>query len=115
MPEDHIVASGYSAPKATAALEGFLPSGPTGFFVNSTIALEGVVQWLGTLGSAAREIRYGCFDWDPFGGYLPGNVAMVEQDVETMVSRVLALIGERAHPAETILVPCRLKEFPPTE
>ncbi|WP_373354115.1 substrate-binding domain-containing protein [Pseudoroseicyclus sp. CXY001] len=111
VPEAHVLATGYSADKAAAALSGFRPTGPTGLFVNSTIALEGVVRWLGELGPAMDLVRYGCFDWDPFGGYLPGNVGMVEQDVEAMLSRVLGMVGEEAPAGEVSYVPCLLREF----
>ncbi|MCQ0971134.1 LacI family DNA-binding transcriptional regulator [Paracoccus sp. TK19116] len=111
VPETHILATGYSATKSATALADFRPQGPTGLFVNSTIALEGVVKWLGNLGAAGAQVRYGCFDWDPFGRFLPGNVGMVEQDVDEMMTRVLALVGETGQADAVIHVPCRLHVF----
>ncbi|HSG34163.1 MAG TPA: LacI family DNA-binding transcriptional regulator, partial [Sphingomonadaceae bacterium] len=87
VPDGHILATGYSADKAAAALAGFEPSTPTGIFVNSTISLEGVMRWHSELAAGADHVRFGCFDWDPFGSYLPGNIAMVEQDVGTMLGK----------------------------
>jgi len=111
VPESHILATGYSADKAAAALAGFKPDGPTGLFVNSTISLEGVVRWHSKLEEGADYVRYGCFDWDPFGSYLPGNIAMVEQDVRAMLARVFDLIGRTDLSKEPILIPCKLRNF----
>jgi LacI family fructose operon transcriptional repressor len=111
VPETYIMATGYSAEKAADALATFKPDGPTGLFVNSTISLEGVVRWHSELASGADEVRYGCFDWDPFGSFLPGNVGMVEQDVATMLSKAFELIGKPNMSNEQILVPCILRAF----
>lgn len=111
VPESHILATGYSADKAAAALADFKPGGPTGLFVNSTISLEGVVRWHSELEEGADYVRYGCFDWDPFGSYLPGNIAMVEQDVQAMLERVFDLIGRTELSKEPILIPCNLRNF----
>ena len=112
VPDSYIMATGYSAEKAATALASFRPDGPTGLFVNSTISLEGVVRWYSELHSGAEMVRYGCFDWDPFGTFLPGNVGMVEQDVTMMLNRAFALIGKADTPTEPILVPCELRTFP---
>lgn len=111
VPETYIMASGYSAEKAAQALADFVPNGPTGLFVNSTISLEGVVRWHSELGSGAEWVRYGCFDWDPFGSFLPGNVGMAEQDVATMLKKAFELIGKPTESKEQILVPCILRAF----
>lgn len=111
VPESHILATGYSAEKAAAALADFEPTSPTGLFVNSTISLEGVVRWQSELQAGAGCVRYGCFDWDPFGSFLPGNIGMVEQDVGTMLKKVFDLIGNQNAPRGEILVPCKLRVF----
>ena len=111
VPETYIMASGYSAEKAAQALADFVPNGPTGLFVNSTISLEGVVRWHSELSSGAEWVRYGCFDWDPFGSFLPGNVGMAEQDVATMLKKAFELIGKPTASKEQILVPCILRAF----
>ena len=111
VPETYIMASGYSAEKAAQALADFVPDGPTGLFVNSTISLEGVVRWHSELSSGAEWVRYGCFDWDPFGSFLPGNVGMAEQDVATMLKKAFELIGKPTASKEQILVPCILRAF----
>ncbi|MGB3773668.1 MAG: hypothetical protein WA951_00275, partial [Leeuwenhoekiella sp.] len=111
VPDSHIIATGYSAEKAARALADFLPDGPTGLFVNSTISLEGVVGWHSKLANGADQIRYGCFDWDPFGSFLPGNVGMVEQDVTSMLDKAFELIGNSDASTEPVLVPCKLRIF----
>ena len=112
MPDTYVMATGYSAEKAASALASFRPDGPTGLFVNSTISLEGVVLWYSELHNSAEMVRYGCFDWDPFGAFLPGNVGMVEQDVTMMLDKAFGLIGKTNTPIEPILVPCKLRTFP---
>lgn len=111
VPDTHILASGYSADNAAMALSGFKPDGPCGFFVNSTISLEGVVRYYNELPNGVELIRYGCFDWDPFGSFLPGNVGMVKQDVRTMLNKVFELFDKQATEKEQILIPCKLKVF----
>lgn len=111
VPDSHLLATGYSADKAAAALRDFVPDKPTGFFVNSTISLEGVMRWYRELPKGAEHFRFGCFDWDPFGAYLPGNIAMMEQDVTTMLDRAFDLIGQSEAARDPILVPCTLRAF----
>ncbi len=110
VPNAHILASGYSAQKAFNTLADWIPTTPTGLFVNSTIALEGVVRWYtGLAPNVAKLVRYGCFDWDPFGPFLPGNVGMIEQDVKVMLEQAFALIGTSSFGNDPILVPCILR------
>ncbi|MEZ8142705.1 LacI family transcriptional regulator [Enterovibrio norvegicus FF-33] len=113
VPDDYVMAEGYSAKKAEQLLANFQPTGATGLFVNSTISLEGVVSWQSGLPDGGAMIRYGCFDWDPFGSFLPGNVGMVEQDVETMLANVFNLVGKTESTTELIKVPCKLRVFGP--
>lgn len=108
---DHVLAAGYSADSAARVLAEFQPNEPTGLFVNSTISLEGVVRWHSGLGRLSKNVRYGCFDWDPFGSFLPGNVGMVEQDVTAMLTKAFSLINRNDVPPERYLVPCKLRVF----
>ena len=111
VPDHHVMAAGYSAESAARVLTGFRPDGAAGIFVNSTISLEGVVRWHSGLGADAAQIRYGCFDWDPFGSFLPGNVGMVEQDVASMLARAFDIIGHPETAATQTLVPCTIHRF----
>ena len=111
VPKSNIMATGYSAEKAATVLATFIPDGPTGLFVNSTISLEGVVRWYSELNDIADKVRYGCFDWDPFGTFLPGNVGMIEQDVTAMLVQTLDLIGKPVVSTDPVLIPCTLRTF----
>lgn len=109
VPDSHRIVPGYSADRIEQELKSLQTMrGPIGLFVNSTISLEGVVRWFRRLGDGV-ELRYGCFDFDPFAALLPGNVGMVQQDTVSMLNKVFDLLGTGEAPAEPILVPCILK------
>ena len=111
VPTYNIQASGYSAKAAWESLRDFRPKGPTGIFVNSTISLEGVVRWHSQLVEGTENIRFGCFDRDPFGKFLPGNVGMVEQDVSKMLEVLFQMVGQSNQEQDVMLIPCKLEEF----
>lgn len=111
VPNQNIQASGYSAKAAWDSLKDFHPNGPTGIFVNSTISLEGVVRWHSQLSEGTENIRFGCFDRDPFGKFLPGNVGMVEQDVLQMLEVLFELVGQPNLENKVTLISCNLEEF----
>lgn len=113
VPQEFILACGYAAEKAERALAARDMPLPKGLFVNSTITLEGVVRWLNeNHPPSEHQLRYGCFDWDPFAVLLPGNVGMVQQDVASLLGRVFDLMKAPSDSHEPILVPCILKTFP---
>ena len=63
-----------------AALYKRLKGLPRALFVNSTIALEGVVRFLKTLPHGELEhCTFGCYDWDPFAAMLSFPLMMVRQ------------------------------------
>lgn len=110
--DDRLVTPGYSPHKVAVALDATRPAPPFGMFVNSTIALEGVVRWLHGNGMLAR-VRLGCFDWDPFAALLPQNVGMVEQDVAGMLRRLFEAIETTPAATARIEVPCLIHPLPP--
>ena len=68
---------------------------PSGLFVNSMIAFEGVVRFLKTLN--IKEINgsvIGCYDWDPFAESLHFPVIMARQKTELLVSAAFKLLDE---------------------
>lgn len=92
---EFILTEGYAAEKAEVALNRLLAQVstlPTGFFVNSSIALEGVVRWLRSHDTSASPVRLGCFDYDPFAEFLEETVAMVRQDVDALLTALFGLI-----------------------
>ncbi len=109
VPASHILMPGYAATKARDALES-LELVPQGIFVNSTITLEGVVHWMQALpAEKAARIRYGSFDFDPFGALLPQNVGMVEQNVPKLISELLSQMrAPSQNGVEVVSVPCVL-------
>lgn len=108
VPDHQIIMPGYSPDKAAAALSGVHLTQPAGLFVNSTIALEGVVRWLGAVQPAER-VRLGCFDWDPFAALLPQNVGTVQQDVPSMLKRLFDTIETAPDGNPRLEVPCLLR------
>ncbi|KFI29980.1 LacI family transcriptional regulator [Haematobacter massiliensis] len=104
LQEAHILPCGYAADKVERALDVLEGPLADGIFVNSTIALEGVVRWLKKRGTDPEACLFGCFDWDPFAALLKGNVGMVRQDVPAMLTALFALLDGKAK-APQIVVP----------
>ncbi len=107
--EGNILACGYAAAKSKAAFAAKveqLGHIPAAIFVNSTISLEGVVDWLGQHHrEALNTILFGSFDWDPFAQYIAQNLFSVRQDVPAMLDAVFRIIDtEPPHPAEVTQV-----------
>jgi len=66
---------------------------PRALFVNSTIALEGVVRFLKTLPPEELErCAFGCYDWDPFASVLSFPLLMVRQNVEGLLGEAFRII-----------------------
>ncbi|MFA3919943.1 LacI family DNA-binding transcriptional regulator [Ruegeria hyattellae] len=107
--EENIMACGYAAAKSKAALSAKVESTgrmPTAMFVNSTVSLEGVFDWLGQHHRKALDtILFGSFDWDPFAQYTAQNLFSVRQDVPSMLDAMFRIIdSEPPHEAEVIQV-----------
>lgn len=84
-----------------AALYERLKGLPRALFVNSTIALEGVVRFLKTLPhEELKTCTFGCYDWDPFAGMLAFPLMMVRQNVDGLLEQAFAVLdhGEPASP-----------------
>lgn len=72
--------------------------------MNSITAFEGMVQFTATLPSEVwKSAIVGCFDWDPFAAYLPFDVTMLRQDVQTLISEAFTL-AENHDPADRSLI-----------
>jgi LacI family transcriptional regulator, fructose operon transcriptional repressor len=91
-----IDACGYEADLAEAAiarLHARLGGLPRALFVNSTIALEGVVRFLKTLPHAElATCTFGCYDWDPFATMLAFPLLMVRQDIDGLLGRAFEVL-----------------------
>jgi LacI family fructose operon transcriptional repressor len=93
-------ACGYAAELAESAVERLhRRSGglPRALFVNSTIALEGVVRFLKTLPpDELAACTFGCYDWDPFASVLSFPLLMVRQNVEGLLGEAFRIIDTRS-------------------
>ncbi|MFM2391209.1 MAG: hypothetical protein RLZZ437_2764 [Pseudomonadota bacterium] len=70
---------------------------PSGLFVNSTIAFEGIFRVLKELPDETfRSLSVGCFDWDPFLSHLHFPVAMVRQDAKGLIEKAFRVIDDKA-------------------
>ncbi len=102
-----IDACGYEPDLAEAAVRALhrrLKGLPRALFVNSTIALEGVVRFLMTLPREELErCTFGCYDWDPFARVLSFPVLMVRQNVEGMLEEAFRII-DRGTSAEARVI-----------
>lgn len=96
--EENVVACGYAAAKSKAAFAAHVAQKgqiPEVVFVNATISLEGVVDWLGVHQRDALDtIVFGSFDWDPFAQYIAKKLYAVRQDVPAMLDAMFQMIDE---------------------
>jgi LacI family fructose operon transcriptional repressor len=56
-------------------------------------------------GEAFGDIVVGCFDYDPFGSFLPFPVYMIKPNVSEMLDRGFDLLGEDALPQIIMIEP----------
>ena len=102
-----IDACGYEpdlAEAAVAALYKRLKGLPRALFVNSTIALEGVVRFLKTLPhDELDQCTFGCYDWDPFGSMLSFPLRMVRQNVDGLLAQAFAILDAPAPDSPRII------------
>ncbi len=96
--DDNILACGYAAVKSRAAFADHVARTgriPMALFVNSTISLEGVVNWLGQHSRISLDtIQFGFFDWDPFVEYIAQNLLLVRQDVPAMLDAMFEIMDQ---------------------
>ncbi len=91
-------ACGYEADLAEAALRALcarLEGLPSALFINSTIALEGVVRVLKALPSEAlANCSFGCYDWDPFADALSFPLLMVRQNAQELLEVAFGMLDD---------------------
>lgn len=104
---DQVDACGYEPDLAeahVAALYRRLKGLPRALFVNSTIALEGVVRFLKTLPHGELDqCTFGCYDWDPFAAMLSFPLLMVRQNVDGLLEQAFAVLDAEEHEAAGII------------
>ncbi|SIR44659.1 transcriptional regulator, LacI family [Rhizobium sp. RU20A] len=108
--------TGYSPSMTALAFERFYARHgrlPRCFFINSSINFEGLLRFMGGHDEQTfADIVVGCFDYDPFGSFLPFPVYMIRPDITKMLERGFDLLDhENATPhlitIEPQLVPPR--------
>lgn len=110
VPEENILLCGYESEKVIDALNDLFrkeDAVKSGFFVNSTISLEGVIRFFNGLDVLANDWQQsiGCFDWDPFVAMLAKGIMMVRQDVNGMMNEVFRMMEEGIKGAEVTEIP----------
>ena len=104
---DQVDACGYAADLAEAAVRALhrrLGGLPRALFVNSTIALEGVVRFLKTLpADELTRCAFGCYDFDPFASVLTFPVLMVRQNVEGLLGEAFRIIDSKSFAERRII------------
>lgn len=102
--------TGYSPTMTEQAFERFFQKHgrlPRCFFVNSSINFEGLLRFMGRHdGEAFGEIVVGCFDYDPFGSFLPFPVYMIRPNISEMLEEGFTLLeSPRSEPTIIMIEP----------
>ncbi len=88
--DDQIIPCGYAPGRAAREIRTLcerLGGLPTGLFVNSLTAFEGVLGYFVDLPIDAFERSViGCYDYDPFGAFLQFPVHMVRQNSDRLIT-----------------------------
>ena len=107
-PADGVQLSGYSPSLTQHALERFVGERgklPRALFINSSINLEGLLRFMSERPPEMfKDLVVGCYDYDPFGSFLPFPVLMIRQNSEGMIARAFELIDQPVAPPQTFLV-----------
>lgn len=107
--DDNILMCGYAPEKAREALQQLAERQhklPLGMFVNSTISLEGVMNWVTGSSYYGSDLPVmGCFDWDPFVSMLSSDILMVRQDVNAMLNAIFHIIDTENYHISTTEIP----------
>ena len=107
-PADSVQSTGYSPEITRQAFETFYArrgSLPRAIFINSSINLEGLLRFMvGRPPEMFSDLVVGCYDYDPFGSFLPFPVIMIWQNVEAIVAKALELIDGPSGPPQTVLI-----------
>jgi LacI family fructose operon transcriptional repressor len=103
-----IESTGYSPSMTAVAFERFYErngSLPRCFFINSSINFEGLLRFMGKHdGETFGDIVVGCFDYDPFGSFLPFPVYMIRPNITQMLEKGFELLDAQDTPPRLIVV-----------
>jgi LacI family fructose operon transcriptional repressor len=100
--------TGYSPNTAQTAFERFYEREgrlPRGLFINSSINFEGLLRFMSQHPDEAfADIVVGCYDYDPFGSFLPFPVIMIRQDADAMITKAFQILSENRPAVRTYLI-----------
>jgi LacI family fructose operon transcriptional repressor len=100
--------TGYSPNMAQIAFERFYEREgklPRGLFINSSINFEGLLRFMAQHPNEVfSDIVVGCYDYDPFGSFLPFPVIMIRQDVDGMITKAFEIMSENRPAVQTYLI-----------
>ncbi|MDO9416757.1 LacI family DNA-binding transcriptional regulator [Pararhizobium sp.] len=103
-----IQTTGYSPNMTQKAFEVFYEREgrlPRAMFINSSINFEGLLRFMAHHPHETfADIVVGCYDYDPFGSFLPFPVLMIRQDVEGMITKAFELMPESRATPRTIMI-----------
>lgn len=78
---------------------------PSGLFVNSTFAFEGILRYFSTLPiEDFANITVGCYDYDPFASFMHFPVIMVRQNVNEMMAEAFRAMETDLEKGEVIKI-----------
>ncbi|MCM2473460.1 LacI family DNA-binding transcriptional regulator [Rhizobium sp. CG5] len=104
--------TGYSPSMTALAFERFYDRHgrlPRCFFINSSINFEGLLRFMGKHdGEAFGDIVVGCFDYDPFGSFLPFPVYMIRPNISEMLEKGFELLETPEAASHIVLVESQL-------
>lgn len=107
-PEDGVQSTGYSPDMTLRAFEAFYAREgrlPRALFINSTINMEGLLRFIARHPDVSlQDLVVGCYDYDPFGSFLPFPVLMIRQNIEEMLAKAFELIESRTTLPQTVLI-----------
>jgi LacI family transcriptional regulator, fructose operon transcriptional repressor len=84
---------------------------PAGLFVNSLTAFEGVMSHFVKLPTTAfSDSAIGCFDYDPFAGFLQFPVFSIRQDSNQLIAKAYDLLDSGETSAVVVQVEPELIE-----
>lgn len=105
---DDFESTGYSPGMTALAFERFHERHgrlPRCFFINSSINFEGLLRFMGKHdGEAFDDIVVGCFDYDPFGSFLPFPVYMIRPNISEMLEKGFDLLDVAEDASQIVLV-----------
>jgi LacI family fructose operon transcriptional repressor len=106
--DECIQPTGYSPNMTQRAFETFYEREgklPRGLFINSSINFEGLLRFMAQHSHETfADIVVGCYDYDPFGSFLPFPVVMIRQDLEAMLAKAFEIIDESRPAAKVHLI-----------